>query len=631
MGRVLTILILALLQQGGGLDIDKVLERADNLLEAAKSSYEEARDKGNAAGFIDAGFKLEDARIKYLVLQEIGAPDKQKIAGDRLRSVNQLAKLIHDGRVAISGAGVGDPAPKPADPAPNLDPAKPDVRPEPKPDLPNALALKPPPDVRVRLIVPDLTKQKEAEKIIKDILKEQYAKKAPADRQALAKLLLQQTKDAANDPAALWVMYREAQDTAVQVCDVPTILASIEGAAVYFDIDALAVKNAALTAAAKTGKTPDDFSALSRAMLALVDEFVAADQYDVADKTAAAALQAARKTNDAPLSLKATNRTREVAEAKTRFQGMKGALATLAKNPDDPAANNDMGQLLCFVKGNWELGVRFLVKGSDPALKTLSEKEMAMSLQPGDQVAIGDGWWDLAEKEKSPLRKSQMQLHARGFYEAALPGLTSLQRIKVEKRLETTEGSGAAAAGSINLMKFIDISKDAISGTWTLKGDKVTSDNTVARLEIPYEPPSEYDLKVTFTRNEGGSDVFLTLSRNNRAFNWTMGAGQLWFGFGPYNGIWVVDSGCLGAVGIPNGIVNGKVQTTLIQVRKDGLKAFLDGKLIKELKNPYSDLSVHGQLRMRTDNILGVGSYNSSTTFHKIELVEVTGKGKKTR
>ncbi|HEV3026753.1 MAG TPA: hypothetical protein VG457_04230, partial [Planctomycetota bacterium] len=497
MTRILILWILLFAQQGGGLDLDKLLEKADKLLEEAKTSYQDARDKSSAPGFVEAGFKLEEARIKYLVLQEVGAPEKQKTAVDRLRAVNQLSKLIHDGRVAISGAAVGDPASKPPEAAPNPAPAKPEVRPEPKSDAPNALALSPPPDVRVRLILPDLAKQKEAEKIIKDIFKEQYAKKAPADRQALAKLLLQQTKDASNDPPALFVMYREAQDIAVQVCDVGTLLEAIDGAAAYFDIDSLALKNTSLAAAGKNGRSPDDFAALTRATLALVDEFVATDQYEIADKAAATALLYARKTNDVPLGLKATNRAREVAESKVRFQGMKGALSTLAKNPDDPAANNDMGQLLCFVKGNWELGIRFLVKGSDPALKALAEKELAMSLEAADQAALGDGWWELAEKEKSPLRKSQMQIHARSLYEAALPSLGALQRIKVGKRLESTDSS-STPAGAINLLKLIDLSKDVAGGVWKQAGDKFISDNAAAaRLEIPYEPPDEYDLKVT--------------------------------------------------------------------------------------------------------------------------------------
>src|SRR5579859_1197367 len=85
-----------LAQQVTGQDIDKILERADKLLDEAKVTYEEAREKSSAPSFVDAGFKLEDARIKYIVLQEIGTPEKQKIAAERLRSVNQLAKLIHD-------------------------------------------------------------------------------------------------------------------------------------------------------------------------------------------------------------------------------------------------------------------------------------------------------------------------------------------------------------------------------------------------------------------------------------------------------------------------------------------------------------------------------------------------------
>src|SRR6185436_6988184 len=90
-------------QQVTGQDLDVLLERADKLLEEAKSLYEEARGKNSVKAFVEAGFKLEEARIKYLVLQEIGSSEKQKLSADRLRSVNQLSKLIHDGKVAITG------------------------------------------------------------------------------------------------------------------------------------------------------------------------------------------------------------------------------------------------------------------------------------------------------------------------------------------------------------------------------------------------------------------------------------------------------------------------------------------------------------------------------------------------
>jgi hypothetical protein len=629
MSRVPAILILVLAQQGGGLELDKVLEKADKLFEESKSSYESAREKGDGPAFIEAGFKLEEARIKYLVLQEIGGPEKQRIAGDRLRALNQLTKLIHDGKVAISGGGAADPGTKPAEPGPSPDPAKPVVRPGSDPNTTGSPVLKPPADVRVRLATPDAAKQKEAEKILREVFSDHYAKKSPADRQALARLLLQQTKEATSDPVALWVMYREAQDNAILTCDVATILASIEGAATYFDIDALLLKNTALAAAAKNGRTPDDFTSLTYALLTLIEESVAADQYDTAEKAAAAALLHAKKTTDTALIQRVTNRARDIAEAKSRFQAMKGALETLARNPDDPAANNDMGQLLCFIKGNWDLGIRFLVKGSDAVLKALAEKELALSLQPADQAAIGDGWWDLAEKEKSPLRKTQMQFHARGFYEAALPGLAALQRMKVDKRLESAGNPGPSPI--LDLMKLLDLTKDVVTGSWTLKGDKLSSDSSEApRIEFPYEPAGEYDFKIVFIRNEGATDVYQSLTKNGKSFLWAMGVGPH-YGFGDYKNRWVAFDECQGAVRLTEGIVNGKTHTSLVQVRKDNVKGFLDGKLIKELKDPYGDLQPHDGLRLRKDTLLGVGSYNSSTTFLKIELVEYGGRGRKTR
>src|SRR5690349_11612537 len=97
-------------QQVSGQDLDSVLERADKLLADAKTGYEDARAKSSASLFIEAGFKLEEARIKYLVLQEIGSPEKQKLAAERLRTVNQLSKLIHDGKVAVAGAPADAPA-----------------------------------------------------------------------------------------------------------------------------------------------------------------------------------------------------------------------------------------------------------------------------------------------------------------------------------------------------------------------------------------------------------------------------------------------------------------------------------------------------------------------------------------
>src|SRR5436190_12214378 len=290
--------------QQAGVQEDKILERGDKLLEEAKAGYEDARNRSSAAAFVDAGFKLEESRIKFIVLQEIGSPERQKLATDRLREINQLGKLLHDGKVAISGPGE-----KPASPSSKV--ASPESR---FAEAPRKL------DVTKRIPVPDDARLREAEKLVKDVFQDQYSKKSPPGRLALAKDLLEESKKATADPAALWVLYREAADAAVQGGDVKLALQTIEASARVFDVDAMSIKSTALTAAGKVARNPWEFAVLTEALLALVDEHVATDQYEKADKLVNAAALSARRANDPGLAGRAATRAKEVAEAATRFQ-----------------------------------------------------------------------------------------------------------------------------------------------------------------------------------------------------------------------------------------------------------------------------------------------------------------------
>jgi hypothetical protein len=167
--------------------LEKIQQRADQLLDEAKAAVEAAGLQSSETLFVDAAFTLERARISYLALQEIGTPEKQKVAADRLRTVQQLGKVNSVGRTAPS-------------------------------DRPSPAAVRPP--------VPDAAKQRDAEKVIRDLFKEEYAKKAPADRQALMRALLDNASRSGEDLPSLWVLLREAQDIAVQLGDVLAITPS---------------------------------------------------------------------------------------------------------------------------------------------------------------------------------------------------------------------------------------------------------------------------------------------------------------------------------------------------------------------------------------------------------------------
>ena len=103
--------------------------------------------------------------------------------------------------------------------------------------------------------------------------------------------------------------------------------------------------------------------------------------------------------------------------------------------PSHPAANLAAGRFLCLVKGDWARGVSMLALGSDPELKETAIKDLKGAATAAEQAALGDAWWDLAEKKEGQEKESLM-LRAGTWYRQAEPGLTGIARVKVGKRLE---------------------------------------------------------------------------------------------------------------------------------------------------------------------------------------------------
>jgi len=615
----LAFLVLAVQQ----VDFDKILERADRLLEEAKTSYESARSVSSVSDFVDAGFKLEEARIKYLVLQEIGEGAQQKLASERLRSVNQLGKLIHDGQVAITGAPAG-PAPKPEPNTPGPSPAPAPKAPPPAAPPP-ALAS---PDVTKRYPVPDVAKQREAERVVRDAFKSEYAKKSPSDRKAFSRMLLDYASRSADDAASLWVLYREALEMSVQGCDAACLSEAVEGTARYFDVDAMPMKSAALASAGKNARTPEEFAGVTAQLLGLVDEFIRADQYEAAEKAVGSAVQFARATKITDLIGKATVRQKEVSEAKSLYASSKSVLQRIAKTPDDPVANLEMGKFLCFVKGSWDLGLRFVAKGSDPDLRALAERELARPVQAADVAAVADGWWDLAEKEKSNLRKTQIMTHCGGLYEASLPGATALARLRIQKRLDALSALYTPAQG-VDLLRLVDTKLDAVKGKWTLEANGLTCVGSEhSRIQIPYVLPAEYDLIYNIERINHGDFLVLGLVSESTAFAAVIDvAGKSLLervdglGENPANP----------TTGKGLSFPTGRTVNFKVVVRKTGVTVTADNEVLISYQGPLRRLTPNPDWNVPGGKLPYIGSWHGGFRIQSVNLLPVAEPGKRLR
>lgn len=180
---------------------------------------------------------------------------------------------------------------------------------------------------------------------------------------------------------------------------------------------------------------------------------------------------------------------------------------------------------------------------------------------------------------------------------------------------------------AVDLMPLIDPNRDAVSGLWTrdANGALVSNEGSLARLEIPYKLPEEYDFKIVFTRQSGWDtiaqyighgkvNVFWGMAMWGNASNMFRCVNQ-WEGHNPTT-VWAKEF-----------IENGKRFESVVQVRKNGYAAFINGKLVGSWDRGYRDAHVPKSWVLPTPGALGLGVSKCQVVFHSLQLLEVSGAG----
>jgi hypothetical protein len=74
---------------------------------------------------------------------------------------------------------------------------------------------------------------------------------------------------------------------------------------------------------------------------------------------------------------------------------------------------------------------------------------------------------------------------------------------------------------------------------------------------------------------------------------------------------------------------SGRRYSAVVEVRNDRLKAYLDGQLLSDYPTDYHELGEHpnAQWRPHDSSRLAIGTFNAATTFHRVEVIELSGPG----
>ena len=205
---------------------------------------------------------------------------------------------------------------------------------------------------------------------------------------------------------------------------------------------------------------------------------------------------------------------------------------------------------------------------------------------------------------------------------------------ETSKPTEPAGGKSPAPAQSttsqreIDLLKLVDPARDSIRGKWRLLGDGLLASDPAqaACIEIPYEPPEEYDFRIvfvsTFAREAvqqicrgGGSQFAFTVGGwNNAVSGFQMIKGQM------------ADRNPT-TTNASRWLVSGRRHVSVVKLRKDGVEGWFDDKRVAGYKTDWTDMSLPSEARLRRPNSIGIMAW-LGVRVESATIIEITGEGK---
>jgi hypothetical protein len=152
-----------------------------------------------------------------------------------------------------------------------------------------------------------------------------------------------------------------------------------------------------------------------------------------------------------------------------------------------------------------------------------------------------------------------------------------------------------------------------------------TEGNFVPKVVFPYQPPEEYDVKVTFAQPDLRNGVGIIMPNPN-------GGHSFAFCVGGNSGreIALTDDQRRYSRDVPNLIRSNVKYTIIFKLRKEGVAATINGVAVLNLKTDFTGLRIDGWRRIEEWQNLAICA-DDPTAFYEVEVTEVTGEGAMTR
>jgi hypothetical protein len=177
-----------------------------------------------------------------------------------------------------------------------------------------------------------------------------------------------------------------------------------------------------------------------------------------------------------------------------------------------------------------------------------------------------------------------------------------------------------------DLLKLIDLDKDSVKGSWTLDDGGLKSPGaSFSRVQIPYVPGDEYNVKLVAQRMLGTDMIALGLVKGGVQFVVGIDGSNKYVA----SGIDRIDNKPFSEneTAVKRTILsNDKASTIEVQVRNESIVVNVDGTKIVDWRGDFKRLSLFKEWKVPLGNALFVGTF-TQYTISTLELTNLTKGG----
>jgi hypothetical protein len=182
----------------------------------------------------------------------------------------------------------------------------------------------------------------------------------------------------------------------------------------------------------------------------------------------------------------------------------------------------------------------------------------------------------------------------------------------------------------IDLLALTDVTKHAVSGQWVRADERLESPKQYgARIELPYQPPEEYELTVVAEPLDEPNGLILGQRSGNRRFLVLVGFAQA--EGDPASALENIDGLNVNRNATTlraNLLKQNRPFQVICTVRKQSVVVRCDGQEIIHWKGDPERLSLSDYWKTPRDEVMFIGAYDCRYRFHRISLAPISGTGK---